>query len=178
MKCVIILTLTMTSLCFGEGRVISHDYQSTSGIAKLVEYLEESAIITAAKNADSFLLYEGLPHPMFEHALLRREASREDVVWFHDIPFYDHPIQLEGGDRDKAERFLASPIPDAGYGEGPVAKMCGGFHADWCIVLKKGTELTAAMICFTCSDMIVFTSEAYRYEYMDKKEGMEQLGEG
>jgi hypothetical protein len=174
MKKLLIFVL-LSIVGYGEGRVLPENYQTLDGFAKLTELITQEDLLAVIEQTETVVVYEGLPHPMFEAPLFFREAQRDDVTWFHDIPFYSAPRALEPNDRDAVMEFLKSPFPRPDYDEGPVMKMCGGFHPDFCVMFSGRSGRIGVMICFTCADMIAFSDEAYWLQMLDKKPGRDEL---
>ena len=53
---------------------------------------------TTLKQADRLVLYEGLPHPMYEPEALEAEKKAKPTVTLHEFPFYREPLELKADD--------------------------------------------------------------------------------
>lgn len=101
---------------------------------------------TLAK-ADHLVLYEGLPHPMYETVALAREKREKPTVDLHGFPFYREPLELKPGDGERLRALLGDPATFSPYsGE----KKCGGFHPDYAVEWSAGDKVYRALICFGC----------------------------
>ncbi len=157
------------------GRRLSDDYTSLGGFSKVRTLFSQEDVVATIADSPEVILYEGLPHVVFEWPLFYSAAQRDDILWFHDIPFYSRPISLTEEDRDAVFEFLRAPFPDAGHGPGPHLKLNGGFHADFCAMLKTKHRSVGVMFSFASADMIAFTDQAYWLKMTDRKPGCEEL---
>ncbi len=149
--------------------------ESLGGFPKVKALFSQEDVVATIAESPEVILYEGLPHVVFEWPLFYSAAQRDDILWFHDIPFYSRPISLAKEDREAVFEFLRAPFPDAGYGPGPHVKLNGGFHADFCAMLKTKNRSVGVMFSFASADIIAFTDQAYWLRMTDRKPGCEEL---
>jgi hypothetical protein len=103
----------------------------------------------AVTKAKTVAVYEGLPHQHFEPSLLEAERKEKKTVKLHGFDFYADPIELKpeltkqlnarGSDRNSYSRYRG-------------AKLCGGFHPDWCLEWKDGDQTYRLLLCFGCGE--------------------------
>jgi hypothetical protein len=108
---------------------------------------------TTLKQADRLVLYEGLPHPMYERQALEAEKKAKPTVTLHQFPFYRDPLELKAGDGQRLKALLGDPGSFAVYsGE----KRCGGFHPDYAVEWSADGQTHQALICFGCWEIKVY----------------------
>jgi hypothetical protein len=100
--------------------------------------------------ATKVVLYEGLPHQLWEAKLLKEELKTKKTVKINDFPFYKDVLPLRAGDGKKLTSLFGQPgvlVPFSG------AKLCGGFHPDYCVEWQLGKDVYRAVICFGCHEV-------------------------
>ena len=125
-----------------------------------------SKFFSAVASAKEVLVYEGLPHPGFEHDLYVRELKRPDVLWFEGYPFYAEPLLVS-----EAERRTLTEIAvrqDGHVSMDGLTKFCGGFHPDYAIIWKNDGKKSGSLVCFGCHEWKNFTPAGRLYEDLDK----------
>ncbi|MCE9547923.1 MAG: hypothetical protein K8T25_20825 [Planctomycetia bacterium] len=108
----------------------------------------------AIRRADKVTLYEGLPHPQFERELLAEERRTKPVQELSGYPFYREQLALSGEDATRLSNLLRDsaayrPPTDA-------VKACAEFHPDYAVEWSVGAERYRALICFGCSEVVLF----------------------
>jgi hypothetical protein len=109
-------------------------------------------LATFAGEADSVVLWEGLPHQNSEAVLYHQELQKA-TVRFHGWRFYAQPLELKAED---ARRLTALFCGKSSFQKYRGEKKCGGFHPDWCVEWRNGHEVCRALLCFGCSEMKAF----------------------
>jgi hypothetical protein len=105
------------------------------------------------QQADKVVLYEGLPHQMFETKLLKEERQTKPVQELNGYPFYQEPLALSQEDAKQLSEMLSDSSSFRFFmGE----KKCGGFHPDYCVEWQRGAECYRAALCFGCHEVKVF----------------------
>jgi hypothetical protein len=109
--------------------------------------------VATLKQADRLVLYEGLPHPMYEAQALASEKKAKPTVTLHGFRFYREPLDLKPGDDDRLRALLGNPHSFSTYsGE----KKCGGFHPDYAVEWTAGGQTYQALICFGCFEARIY----------------------
>jgi hypothetical protein len=114
------------------------------------EFKNLPAITAAIDKATRVVLYEGLPHQTWEAKALAQELKSQKTVKLHDFPFYQETLSLEKQDTKDLTALLTragSLRPFSG------AKLCGGFHPDYCVEWHLGKEVYRVLICFGCHEV-------------------------
>jgi hypothetical protein len=106
--------------------------------------------------ADEVVLYEGLPHPMWEKDTLAAEKKKKKTVEMQLFSFYADPIELK---KDAAKEFAKLLSDPASLGQYTVGKRCGGFHPDWCLEWQAGDEKVQCQVCFGCNEVKFFSGK-------------------
>lgn len=104
----------------------------------------------AVRRADRVVLYEGLPHQMFESRLFEEERRRKTIQELNGYSFYQEPLALTAKDAKRLSEVLgesATYMPFAGE------KLCGGFHPDYAAEWQVGQARYRALICFGCEEV-------------------------
>jgi hypothetical protein len=119
---------------------------------------DQGPLAESLRQADQVQLYEGLPHQNFEPKVLKAELESNKTVDFGDFPFYAAPQELASDDRSTLTKLIGdadsfSPM------DLTAAKACGGFHPDYCLVWKVGTDSYYALLCFGCGEIKAKGSE-------------------
>lgn len=161
MKLLTGLSLGLLIAICGHAREIAKDYDPLAGIAKLDHFPDDAEIRRRVRSARSIVVLEGLPHYLFEPTALRREAMRPDVVWTHDLGFYEKPLQIQESDLMAICSILSDEIAFEPRGAAP--KLCGGFHPDYCVTSQTEGTFVHAMICLGCAEVVFLTNEGYSY---------------
>lgn len=127
-----------------------------------------SALTTGA---DTILLYEGLPHRVFEKEAFRVEQSRQSVFTEDRDCFYQEPLPLRDETKAKLTRIFHATGPTLPWrGE----KLCGGFHADYLIEWRRAEKpLLRVLVCFGCGELKLRVANFGRYDLT--KEGEQAL---
>jgi hypothetical protein len=110
-------------------------------------------IAEGIRGAAELVLYEGLPHQMFEQDALKKELATKKTVKIRDFPFYERPLVLEAAEVEPLRNHSMAADSYWSYG-GP--KLCGGFHPDYCLVWKQGESIYQLLICFGCHEVKLY----------------------
>ena len=109
---------------------------------------------TTLKQADRLVLYEGLPHQMYERQALEAERKAKSTVTLHGFPFYRETLELKAADAERLKALLSDPGSYAAYsGE----KKCGGFHPDHAVEWTAGGRTYQILICFGCFEAKIYS---------------------
>src|SRR4051794_3143892 len=71
--------------------------------------IPEAFFIQRIPTAEKLILYEGLPHPLWERDVLEKELGRSDVRELHGFPFYMEPLPLSPEDAERLTEILSTP---------------------------------------------------------------------
>lgn len=128
----------------------------------------------AIARADQLTLYEGLPHQMFERAVLEHELKSKPTIRLHDYPFYSQPLSVSVEDAKRLREILSHRKTFESFA---VEKKCGGFHPDWAIEFQSDSRRYRALLCFGCGEAKISTSSSpSRYDLQDlAKEELEKI---
>jgi hypothetical protein len=110
----------------------------------------ESVFANAARLAEKLLLYEGLPHPIFEQRLFEEERTTKAITKLNGYPFYQQPLILALEHSKQLSEVLART---ATYKSFSGEKRCGGFHPDFAVEWPNVKPLFQALICFGCREI-------------------------
>ncbi len=106
------------------------------------------------KQSARLVLYEGLPHQMYEHQALEAEKKTKPTVTLHEFPFYRETLESEARRRRSPQGppgrpgLLRSPTP--------AGKRCGGFHPDYAVEWSAVGQTYQALICFGCWEIKIY----------------------
>ena len=105
-------------------------------------------------NADTnVMVYEGLPHPVWEDEELRAELRSSRTIRRGSFAFYESEITLSKSDRLRLLEYLVSGENlEAWHG----FKECGGFHPDYTTVWKSKVGEVEVQFCFGCREARIF----------------------
>ena len=121
--------------------------------------------IAAIPSSAEVVVYEGLPHQMWDHDLYVIELRRPDIVWFEGYPFYEKPLAVPADERAELAAIIRrkeAHVPFAGY------KLCGGYHPDYAVVWKKDGKISGgSLICFGCHEWKNFTAQGRLHEDLE-----------
>lgn len=112
-----------------------------------------NTIAIGIAKTDKVVLYEGLPHQLFERDLLEQELKTKKTVRFQGFPFYAKPLMLKDADVKALKKLITTK---SSFGPWKGYKKCGGFHPDYCLVWGEGKKTYHAHVCFGCHEMKVF----------------------
>jgi hypothetical protein len=107
------------------------------------------------RRADQMIVYEGLPHQLFEANALERERREKPILELREFPFYRESLKLTDRDKRLLKHYLCSPWSYEPLG--PPAS-CGGFHPDFAVEFRTGTETYQVLLCFGCGEVYTFGS--------------------
>jgi hypothetical protein len=140
--------LAGVALVFGFGGMArSCDVPPPSMETNLANHKPLAAVIA---KADKVVVYEGLPHQLWEKELLADEKKTKKTIELHDFPFYAAPIAPKDADRQQLTAVLGDATSLTQFvGE----KRCGGFHPDWCIEWHAGDNVVRCLVCFGCREV-------------------------
>ena len=111
------------------------------------------------RRAERVVLYEGLPHQLFEPDELRSELNSHHTVRIGGYPFYKQPLELAASDSQWLKEWFCRPQSFREMPQG-WAKACGGFHPDFCIEWQSGTEAYDVLVCFNCREVFCIGPDA------------------
>lgn len=103
--------------------------------------------------ADKVVLYEGLPHPVFEKKLLDAETKEKKTFEDHGFRFYAAPLDLKPAD---AKALTALFTAEGSFTKFGGEKKCGGFHPDYLVEWHAGKDVYRMQVCFGCGEVKVF----------------------
>lgn len=127
------------------------------------------------QKADAVVLYEGLPHHLYEKDLLKEERETKEVVELHGYPFYKETLELKAKDEKRLTEILYDKSSYAVFEE---EAKCGGFHPDYAVEWQVGSDSYHALLCFGCEEAKVFGPELEeRYNLLVEDE-LEKLLKG
>jgi hypothetical protein len=108
---------------------------------------------TTLKQADRLVLYEGLPHQMYESQALEAEKKAKPTVTLHGFSFYRETLEVKAGDDQRLKTLMSDPGSfEAFSGE----KRCGGFHPDYAVEWSAGGQVYQALLCFGCWEVKIY----------------------
>jgi len=110
----------------------------------------------AARHADKLLLYEGLPHQLFERHLLEEERRTKLVQQLRGYLFYQEPLELKVDDAKRLTEVLADRATFEFVWPVLGLKWCGGFHPDYALEWRHGSNRYHALVCFGCTEAKLF----------------------
>lgn len=118
------------------------------------------------KSIESFLVFEGLPHPMWERELHQNELVSKERIEIAKHPFYKDAIEVSGSSATSLLALMLDADLFTYYSGG---KFCGGFHPD--VAIKA--DSIVIQVCFGCHEMKIIEEGA---EYpVDMKDGTKEL---
>ncbi len=121
--------------------------------------------VATIRQARQLILYEGLPHQMYETDALNSEMKSKETVNIQGFPFYRETLDLEPEDAEKLQRVLGDKRAlDAYSGE----KKCGGFHPDYAVEWSHAGQIYRVLICFGCNEAGVYGPKGDAFQDMTK----------
>jgi hypothetical protein len=118
---------------------------------------EFATISSGISRASSVTLLEGLPHQHYEPEQLKQERDAKQTTEIGGFPFYERPLKITDADVETLRQLTTPPGNFTSHPDG-VAKSCGGFHPDYCVVWKDGDQTYEMLICFGCRDAMFYGS--------------------
>lgn len=109
---------------------------------------------TSVATADSIVIYEGLPHHMWEEELLEVEVRREDTLKIWGYTFYTPAVAPA---QPEVFRQLLGRADSLKLYSGN--KFCGGYHPDYAISWSSGGTTFYALVCIGCHEIVFFDGE-------------------
>ena len=119
------------------------------------ELAQFKPIAAGIQAADILTLYEGLPHQNIEADKLKQELANKQTIRIHEFPFYKRPLPVKQDDIEPL-RQLAAAANSYWSAEGAEAKLCGGFHPDYCLSWTAGDATYELLICLGCQEMRLY----------------------
>jgi hypothetical protein len=121
-------------------------------------------IVAEIQAATSVTIYEGLPHQRHKRMLFDELATKKTVT-LHSFPFYDVAITPTEAD---AAKLIAICGQQKTFGIYRGAKLCGGFHPDWCVEFKKDSDVYQMLVCFGCREVRLYGPRNQVFSDLDK----------
>jgi hypothetical protein len=131
-----------------------------------ITFTNLTKFVQAVSKADKVVLYEGLPHQIFEAKELEKEKADKKVVTLHGFPFYAETLDLKA---DDAKALSTLYTADGSFKQWQGYKRCGGFHPDYALEWHVGTDKYQALICFGCTEVKSFGPKVELYCDMTEK---------
>ena len=111
-------------------------------------------LMAQCRAASRVEIFEGLPHPMNESALLEQELRRGVVFQNHGFGFYSPALSVPQGERD---RLVSEVMAAAAFMPYSGPKFCGGFHPDLLVRFHLGGGgKVDVQLCFGCNEAIFY----------------------
>jgi hypothetical protein len=107
----------------------------------------------AVRQADKVVLYEGLPHQLYESDSLEDERRTKPVKELNGYPFYQEPLTPTTSVAQRLSEILGD---SATYQPFTGEKKCGGFHPDYVVEWHVGADRYRASLCFGCREVKLF----------------------
>ena len=111
----------------------------------------------AVRHADAILLYEGLPHQLYEEDLLANELRTKPTREFGGYSFYKDHLSLKAIDAARLVDLLEDSTAWKAIPPDSPTKPCGGFHPDYAVELQRGTARWYVLICFGCGEATIIS---------------------
>lgn len=142
-KCFLLLTATACCVRASVNAVQRKDYGDTD-----ISFTDATlALSLAAKQADKFTVYEGLPHP-FDKKLVEAEIRTKPTVLLDENWFYLPSQPMPAEDRSSLQRLFAAGRFKPWRG----GKFCGGFHGDYAVSFESDGSSYLVLLCFGCHE--------------------------
>ena len=111
------------------------------------------AFLHNMQSASSPILFEGLPHQVWEADKLKRELALKRTVELHGFSFYEETWVIE----PQTASTLKAVLTQAGALVAPtpgvvIVKQCGGFHPDYAIRWTADGRTYEVLICLGCEE--------------------------
>jgi hypothetical protein len=129
--------------------------------------LSYPALAAQVRRSSAVFLYEGLPHEAWEAKVRENELATKRTVTIGGEPFYAETLALNDFDSSALKRLYCNSnsfIPFVAIGK------CGGYHPDYCLEWKTGTDSVFVQFCFGCSEMKTFAAGQKLHYYIDTPE--------
>ncbi|WZP00055.1 hypothetical protein EP7_001672 [Isosphaeraceae bacterium EP7] len=100
--------------------------------------------------SNRLVVFEGLPHPMYEEATFEKELKSQQTIQISGFPFYLEPLDMKVEDLKALRDLLGNRNTYQAYsGE----KKCGGFHPDYAVEWTFEGRVYRCLICFGCFEV-------------------------
>jgi hypothetical protein len=112
-----------------------------------------NTLATAVQESGKCILFEGLPHQLYEKNVLEKELKTKQTILREGFYFYEQPLAMSNADV-KLVTDLFSDLDS--FTPWPGEKKCGGFHPDYCLEWATTAGACRSQICFGCGEVKVF----------------------
>ena len=130
--------------------------------------LRYADLVKAAATFDEVIVWEGLPHPLFEHEVHEKARAGQKTFRIGDQDFYAASLPFKDEEKTALSDAVLKHIENFNPWSG--LKFCGGFHADYAIEWRyEGVTVAQALFCFSCGEAQFRVGE--RVEQVDQSEG-------
>jgi len=138
---------------------IKNDVSNAGQVEQLQHFLD------AVKSAERVIVYEGLPHHLFEEELLETELKSKKTIKMLEYPFYAEGVEPKKEDAIQLTNLLSAVESFAPFsGE----KKCGGFHPDYDLDWHVSGSIYRAFVCFGCHEIkIIVSGNAVLFDLSD-----------
>jgi hypothetical protein len=106
------------------------------------------AFTEALSTAKRVEVYEGLPNPFGERVPFEDEKKAKDCREIAGEWFYSRPQAGQAGLAAELQRLFDAGLFKPWRG----MKLCGGFHADYAVMLVTGSKTVQVLFCFGCHE--------------------------
>ncbi len=111
------------------------------GVALLASSCQQGnsprSVTEVVQRAEKVVLYEGLPHQLYEGPSLENERQTKAVQELDGYTFYEEPLALAGDDTTRLSEILGDSKT---YKPFTGEKKCGGFHPDYAVEWHIGAD--------------------------------------
>ncbi|MEJ6621558.1 MAG: hypothetical protein QNL93_06405 [Opitutae bacterium] len=134
-----------------------------------------TSYLSSLKDTDDLFIYEGLPHPLREHAAFKKEKKRKDIKEILGHWFYSSKTKISGQSRKR----LMSLLDKSGFKDKTPFEPetdCGPFHPDLAVMWEADDEENYLMICFTCNEAaLIIKEKTKKYSLNGTKKDWEEM---
>jgi hypothetical protein len=120
------------------------------------DWLKFQSWASDVRHASTFVVYEGLPHQFGEASLLATERATKKTFEVFGFSAYEQPLAITTQDAATLRRLATS---SSSYGSWAGAKLCGGFHPDYFLAWKDGTDIHYLLLCFGCHEIVFYSAK-------------------
>jgi hypothetical protein len=114
-------------------------------------------------NADTVVLYEGLPHQTAEKELLAKELAEKKTFSNGEFYFYTEPMPLSKQEAAALTDVFNGADAFSNDAAGSWGSKCGSYHPDFAIEWKRGDSVVRIGICFGCGESKIHSGPSKLY---------------
>ncbi len=155
---IVLLALVAVAFLFRDSRLAAQiRFAGSPHVPSIDADYRRLSDVVPSKAASIINVFPGLPHNYWGEEAFIRELWNSENQPIHGYRFYSKPLSFSEEFRRVVHDLFTEEKTFVPY-RGP--KKCGGYHADFAVLLDDAGEHYWFLVCLGCHEVLCFTDQA------------------